>query len=94
MAHVPSYFMFKVYGGVRAERFKVTLGSVSDCDISQFFAGEWVKIQCVVVWCWLLGGGKGSSVYLPFQVPLHKSHAVPVCLGLKGGNKSKTQLPL
>lgn len=83
VARVPSYFMFKIYGGVRAERFKVTLASVSDCSINQlFFAGE-SRYNALLFWCWLLGGGKGSYVYLPFQVPLHKSHAVPVCLGVQ-----------
>lgn len=55
VAHVPWYLVFKVHGGVRAERFKVILALVSDCTINQlFFAGlpkpgQWVKIQYVVV---------------------------------------------
>lgn len=50
VAHVLWYLVFKVHGGVRAERFKVTLALVSDCNINQlFFAGEQVKIKRVVV---------------------------------------------
>lgn len=56
VAHVPWYLVFQVHGRVRAERFKLTLPSVSDCNIDRlFFASEQVKIQCVVVL--VLAGG-------------------------------------
>lgn len=43
VACIPLYVLLKVK--VRAERFKVTLALVSDCNINQlFFAGEWVMI--------------------------------------------------
>lgn len=46
----PGIWCLIVHGGVRAERFKVPLTSVSDCHINQlFFAGERLKTQCVVV---------------------------------------------
>lgn len=46
----PGIWCLKYTEEVRAEIFKVTLASVSDCNINQlFFAGEQVKIQRVVV---------------------------------------------
>ena len=34
VARVPWYLVFKVHGGVRAERFKVTLALGSDCSMN------------------------------------------------------------
>lgn len=48
------------------ERFKVTLGLVSDCSIHG-------SMPCVVT----LAADKGNSLHLPLWVPL-KSHTVPV----------------
>lgn len=39
--------VLKAHGGVKAEKLKVALSSVSDCSITQF-ASEKVRIQCVV----------------------------------------------
>lgn len=61
----PGIWCFNCMEG-ETERFKVTLGSVSDCSI------HW-SMPCVVT----LAADKGNSLHLPLWIPL-KSHTVPV----------------